>query len=515
MNAQSLPSSDLSSANWEQLRQMAEAETGMDLAGTRFPRLQEAVRKLLPAQSSSAELQRVMSQPDTRSRFLERLTVQLTIGESFFFRNEHHFRTLRETVIPAIVRDNADKRELRVWTAGCATGEEPYSMAILLDQILGSQTNWQVSILGTDLNPEFVERARQARYRQWSFRQTKIHQDRNYFTPEGDLFCLVPRVRNHVRFAYLNLVKDVYPSPLTGTLGLDLILFRNVAIYLKPEVTQAILQRFYQALRPGGWLLLGETELTQIPTQGFEARRFDQATFYQKGADRPSTIQPLSPMTMPVLATMLPSGGATISTVPTLPDWVPLPTPRNRRPDRQQTGTAAARSALDVTTNRETSTWDRIERCLSHRDFAEAERIIDRIPALSDRAAMRLRYLRQLLASAEIARARQMLDVCLKEEPMQIEVQLLNASFAEEAGDLGAAEQAYRRALYVDRNCPIAHFHLALVLQQKSDTAGAERSLRTALRLTETMAPHALVEYGEGVCHGRLKEMIALLISKS
>lgn len=98
---------------------------------------------------------------------------------------------------------------------------------------------------------------------------------------------------------------------------------------------------------------------------------------------------------------------------------------------------------------------------------------------------------------------------------MQIEVQLLNASFAEEAGDLGAAEQAYRRALYVDRNCPIAHFHLALVLQQKGDTAGAERSLRTALRLTETMAPHALVEYGEGVCYGRLKEMIALLISKS
>ena len=394
MNAQYLPSSDLSSANWDQLRQMAEAETGMDLAGSRFPRLQEAVRKLLPAQSSSAELQRVMSQPDTRTRFLERLTVQLTVGESFFFRNEHHFRTLRETVIPAIVRDNADRRELRIWTAGCATGEEPYSLAILLDQVLGAQSHWQISILGTDLNPEFLERARQARYRQWSFRQTNIHQDRNYFTQEGDLFCLVPRVRSCVRFAYLNLVKDVYPSPLTGTLGLDLILFRNVAIYLKPEVTRAILQRFHQALRPGGWLLLGETELNLMPTEGFEVRRFDQATFHQKATDRLSSTQPLSPPTVPVLATILPNSGAGIPTVPILPDWVPLPTPRSRRLDRPRPATTTARSSLAATATSETSTCDRIERCHSHRDFAEAERIIDRIPALADRAATRLRYLR-------------------------------------------------------------------------------------------------------------------------
>lgn len=167
------------------------------------------------------------------------------------------------------------------------------SLAILLDQRLRTQPpaisnrqwaigNGHVSILATDLNAEFLERARAGRYRDWSFRRTDIHHNPDYFHREGREYCLTKRIRDHVRFAYLNLVKDVYPSPLTGTLGLDLILFRNVAIYLKAEVTQAIIQRFHRALRPGGWLLLGETEVQTAPRDGFQVHRFGEATLFQK-----------------------------------------------------------------------------------------------------------------------------------------------------------------------------------------------------------------------------------------
>src|ERR1700681_1059759 len=207
----------VSTSQMEHLRRVAEAETGMDLAGTRFPRLQAAVERLL-AQRPGADLDRILARADEHAAFLENLTAELTVGESFFLRNEHHMRALREQVLPEILRDNADQREVRVWSAGCATGEEPYSLAILLDQFLADRGHWQVSILGTDLNLAFLERARQARYRQWSFRQTDIHQDPRYFSPEGEWFALSPKVRGHVRFAYLNLVKDVYPSALTGTL---------------------------------------------------------------------------------------------------------------------------------------------------------------------------------------------------------------------------------------------------------------------------------------------------------
>ena len=499
----------LDANTWEQLRQWAEAETGMDLSGTRFARLQDALRKVVPPRTTGADLNRSLSQPDSRARLLERLTGQLTIGESFFFRNENHFRALREQVIPEILRTNAEPRQIRMWTAGCATGEEPYSLAILLDMMLGTQASWNVSILGTDLNPEFLERAREACYRAWSFRQTDVHQNANYFTREGDSFRLASRVRDWVRFAYLNLVKDVYPSPLTGTLGLDLILFRNVAIYLKPEVTRAIIQRFHQALRPGGWLLLGETEVSAIPTDGFTVRRFDQATLHQKTCDSTAFTETLTPSALPVLATVGAKPDIAIPGVPSLPDWVPLPMRRTSQP-RGPASPVPSTLVLG-----QSSAWQQVERCLSQRDFTGAETLIERLSNKSDRANVRLRYVRALMSTADIARARRMLETCLREEPLLIEAQLLKASFAEEAGELEVAEQACRRALYIDRNCPMAHFHLALVQQQTGDLSGAQRSLRTTLKLVEGKEPHELVAYGEGVCYGRLREMISLLVSDS
>ena len=494
-------------SEWDRTRQWVESETGMDLSGSRFTRLRDAVAKSLGRSDSETVLRGILARPDQQAGFLERLTGQLTVGESFFFRNEHHFRVLRETVLPQILAENAARREVRIWSAGCATGEEPYSLAILLDQLLGRGSRWQVSVLGTDLNPEFLQRARKARYRQWSFRQTNIQQNREYFTFDGDTYSLVDRLREHVRFATLNLVKDVYPSPLTGTVGLDLILFRNVAIYLKPEVTAAILQRFYQALRPGGWLLLGETEVTSTDPGDFEVRRFEQATLYQKTSDRSScAVSDVASTIPPALAGVTLSSGFGLPNVPVLPEWVPLPCSR-----------AASSSETTLApggTSPEAMAWEQIERALTAGNLEDAERRVNRIPAIKQRASLRLRFVRSLLAHAEVARARRMLELCLKEEPLLLEAQLLKAGFAEEAGDLVAAEQACRRALYINPTAPMAHFHLALVLEQKGDGPGVARSLKTTLKLIEGKDPHALVEFGEGVCHGRLKEMISLVMSK-
>ena len=235
-------SKDSDATLWQRLRELAEAETGMDLSGSRLSRLRDATEKVLAAEKPAKHLQQILAHPNREEPFLDRLTAELTVGETFFFRNEHHFRALAEDVIPLILHENDTNKEIRVWTAGCSTGEEPYSVAILLDDLVADKEQWHVSILATDLNPEFLEQARLGRYRQWSFRGTDIHQDRTYFVRQGDEYHLVPKIREHVRFNYLNLVKDVFPSPLNGTLGLDLILFRNVAIYLKPAIVDAIVE---------------------------------------------------------------------------------------------------------------------------------------------------------------------------------------------------------------------------------------------------------------------------------
>jgi chemotaxis protein methyltransferase CheR len=380
-------------AAWERLRLCVEAETGMDFSGKRLERLQSAVRKAFPRRKTAADLEQLVARWDQQSSWLDQLAAELTVGESFFFRNEHHFHALREQVIPEILRDNADQREIRIWSAGCATGEEPYSLAILLDQILRDHSSWRVYILGTDVNHGFLERARQAWYRPWSFRHTTIHNDRTYFTPEADAFRLTPRVSQCVRFADLNLVKDVYPSPLTGTLGLDLILFRNVAIYLKPEVTQAIISRFRSALRPGGWLLLGETEVNLAPVGDFQARRFEQATFYQKPRNGSALTKGelLQPPPMPVLASISFRPEVLRPTVRSLPDWVPLPKarPRTNRPVGSKPS-AATGSAVSASSSA-AATWERVERLIAERNFDEAALAIGRIGIPNARAALRLR----------------------------------------------------------------------------------------------------------------------------
>jgi chemotaxis protein methyltransferase CheR len=518
MSSNDLSFAERSATDLERFRPWVEAETGMDFSGTRLCRLQAALAKILPSVSSSRRIDHLIANAQAKAAFLERLTAELTVGESFFFRNEHHFRALREDVLPDVLSTNLGTGEVRIWSAGCAAGEEPYSLAILVDQLQSGKAAGRVSILGTDLNPLFLERARTGCYRSWSFRQTDIHENQNYFCRRGDTFQIAPKFREQVRFAYLNLVKDVYPSALTGTYGLDLILFRNVAIYLKPEVTAIIIERFHQALRPGGWLLLGEAEVSLAPSRGFEVRRFGQATFHQKSpnSESPGDKFPLSPPVLagfPFLGGPNPTRGLNpaqappaIPEVPALPDWVPLPKKPNAAGKGFQSldGIRSLDAAADAG-------LARIERLLSAHEWDAAERAIANLGNKTQQANLRLRLAQELLKHAAMDRVRDLLDQCLKEQPFLIAAHLLRASLYEEAGELQRAEHAYRRALFVDRNSVMAHFHLGLILQQTGDAVGSERSFRTVRKLIAAKNPHDLVECGEGVCFGRLREMLQVV----
>lgn len=499
----------ITAQQWETLRGYLERETGMDFAGPRFSRLRSAVTKVLtlhPQWRLAGEHPEEQLPP----ALVELVTAELTVGESFFFRNHAHFDALRDHVLPAILAENAARREVRLWSAGCAAGEEPYSLAILLDQVLQGREPWHVSILGTDLNPEFLQRARQGWFRPWSFRHTQVHYDARYFRPRDGGYELSPRIREHVRFAYLNLVKDAFPSPLNGTVGMDLILFRNVAIYLKPEVTAVILRRFWDALRPGGWLLLGETELNQAEIAPFTVRRFASATFFQKSPSaQPSTLPALP---RPALADAGGWQGITVPVVPPVPDWVPLPSAGGSQtlsspPTPHVFGSesqVAAPSQIDAPRDRRAPVTATVAATSPGADLL----------AVADprqRAQARLKLAHSLLLQAQTAEAKRQVELSLQEDPLLVEAYILQVGLAEDAGDLAAAEHACRRALYLDRRCCLAHFHLSLVQQQQGDVAGAAKSLRTVRELIEQRDPHELVEYGDGMCYGRLRELIQML----
>lgn len=456
---------------WNDLRELLELETGMELSGSRSARLREAVTNVIRKHRLAPSL---LHDRAAHGRFVEHVAAELTVGESFFLRNEHHMQVLRETILPQIQQENQSRREIRIWSAGCACGEEPYSLAILLDELQSFQP-WKVSILGTDLNPAFLEKARAAKYRAWSFRQSNIHQDSRYFSPIPEGYQVRDHLREHVRFHYLNLVKDIYPSGLNGTLGLDLILFRNVAIYLKSEVTAAILRKMFQALRPGGWLLLGEIEVALTPEIGFEVHRFANVTIHRK----PLRASPVSAW-VPSISKPIPSPSA--SRIFSLPARTPVALPPAPLP--------SAKASIVPETNS------------------------PRVNHPAGQAA-RLQQARTFLQLAQTDQAREQLKLSLAEDPLCIEAYLLLGGLEEDAGELQRAEQSYRRALYLDRDCALIHFHLGLVLQQQGENQRGIQSLKTALLLATRHPPEELVRHGDGVCYGRLQEMVLMLTGDS
>jgi chemotaxis protein methyltransferase CheR len=214
------------------------------------------------------------------------LASHLTTGETYFFREPSVFTMLEEEILPALMRARQQHaRRLRFWSAGCATGEEPYSIAISINKVVPEMQNWHLTLLATDINPRFRQTASEGVYRQWSFRDTPPWITARYFSRQpGDRLAILPAIQNMVTFAYLNLVDDVYPSLLTNTTAMDVIFCRNVLMYLAPEQATKVVHRLYHALADGGWLIVSPSEASQALFASFQTVNIPGAILYQKRA---------------------------------------------------------------------------------------------------------------------------------------------------------------------------------------------------------------------------------------
>jgi chemotaxis protein methyltransferase CheR len=210
------------------------------------------------------------------------LMVELTVGETYFFRDTGQMLALEKHILPAVIEKNREKKTLRLWSAGCATGEEPYTLAILLCEILPDIARWDVSILATDINIKVLDLARQGRFREWSFRETDPDIRRRYFTAGQGGHLLVPRIRDMVHFTQLNLMENTYPSPVNRTQALDLILCRNVVIYFAATLQPKVMDSLARCLTPDGWLLLSAAESAGLVIPGLKPQVFEGAVVYRK-----------------------------------------------------------------------------------------------------------------------------------------------------------------------------------------------------------------------------------------
>ena len=239
-------------------------------------------------------IQHIISTPLNRES-IENLASNLTINETYFWREPQTFEALTLNLIPELIRrgNNGEKR-IRIWSAGCSSGEEPYSIAIALDSCIPDIQNWNISILATDINNLNIMKAKAGIYGQWSFRGTPLWLKEKYFIQKpANKFELISSIKAMVRFEYLNLSEDIYPSTINGTNAIDIIFCRNVLMYFNQDRFRQIARRLYNSLCNEGYLIVSASELSIQNFPDYQPVKLREMILYQK-SDKQKFGEPLS-----------------------------------------------------------------------------------------------------------------------------------------------------------------------------------------------------------------------------
>ncbi len=223
---------------------------------------------------------------------LDDFITELTVGETYFFRDPGQFDFIRRELLPAIRRRHGHDHALRAWSAGCASGEEGYSLAMLFEQELVDQ---RTTILATDISRAALARARMANYGPWSLRGDDGSLADRYFRRKGDRFVLADRIRQRVNFEYLNLALDHYPSLASGAWGMDIILCRNVLIYFDRETVRRVMRGLIESLADGGVLITGASDPLYQEEGSHEIMVTPVGVFYRRDRVRQGPVVIMTP----------------------------------------------------------------------------------------------------------------------------------------------------------------------------------------------------------------------------
>ncbi len=203
----------------------------------------------------------------------------LTITETYFFRNKSHFDLLQHHILPQIAQNSPEKK-LKIWSAGCSSGEEPYSIAMIIHELSVFFYGWKIEILGTDVNQTRLHQAKAGVYTERAIKMTSSYYLRKYFKLKDDLYHLNDNIKAMVDFRKFNLIHE--PYPLQEMKDYNIIFCRNVTIYFKKSSTERVIHNFYKSLKDDGCLLIGHSESLHNINDEFRLSEKDGVYYYLK-----------------------------------------------------------------------------------------------------------------------------------------------------------------------------------------------------------------------------------------
>lgn len=457
----------------ERLSEVLAARTGLHFPTERWGDLERGIAAAAPifgmpdAQSCAHWL---LSAHLTRSQ-IEVLASHLTVGETYFFRDERSFEVLEEHILPELLHARASgERRLRIWSAGCCTGEEAYSIAMLVDRLIPNPRDWNVSILATDINPAFLRKAAEGVYGEWSFRGTPAWIRERYFKQgTNSRFELQPLMRKRVTFSYLNLADDVYPSLTNNTNAMDVIFCRNVLMYFSAEQAKKVVENLRRSLVDGGWLIVSPVETSSSLFSSFTAIDFAGAILYRRLAKTHS----------PTLVSAYPAATPSLS-----PETWPVEFP-------------VVDAALATALHDARSTADQPDMRAGEAPLHEVN--TGEAPSCTARACAN---------QGKLAEAALWCEKAIAADRLNPANQYLLATIQWELGQDDAATQSLTRALYIDPDFVLAHFALGNLRLSQSRRREANRHFDNALMLLRAHPHDEPLPESEGLTAGRLTEII-------
>jgi chemotaxis protein methyltransferase CheR len=438
------------------------------------------------------------------NRVWDQLVSALTVGETYFFRNSGHFDALARHILPEImVQRERFGRRIRIWSAGCATGEEPYSVAILLKELIPDLESWKISILATDINRDALRKAQEGLYGTWSFRSVEKRIQDAYFHLSGDKqFAIADTIKRMVTFDYLNLVGDPYPALVNDTNAMDVILCRNVTIYFKLEVTQKVLDNFYNCLTEGGWLIPGAAEPNLVSYREFDPKNFPGAVVYQKRAQAAPEVRP------------------THTFLPQTPTFMALsPVVEARPPEPPQAATvqmekrALSPQSSDGDLSKELPPLpDAYQMALELLQAGEADAALVKLQEKLDQDAdfVPAYYTvgKVYANKGYLEQAQHWCEKAIQKDKLHPEPYYTLSMIYQQHGVLDMAVDTLKKAIYLDREFVLAHYNLAQLYLHQGEKASARKSLGNVQRLLEGKPRDEPVPEGDGLVVGRLLELV-------
>ncbi len=482
----------LSPTDFDRYRAIVRQRAGIEIPDARKTDLEKGVLAALELTGASdpGTLYELLAEKGPRgTAAFEAMVPSITINETHFFRNRPQMKALETEILPQLIEASRETRRLRIWSAACSSGEEPYSLAILIDRLLPDRDNWDVLIHGTDIDPMALQKAHTGLYGNWSFREVPQDVKEEYFTKADEhRFELSPKIRRMVRFSRLNLVDDPYPSPETVTDRMDLVVCRNVLIYFREEAIQRIVDRFHDSLVDGGWLVVGHAEPSQEIFHRYQVANYPGTIVYRKSRNAQQG-KPVEPLKRPEPAVRSPQSAVPKPAVnkPLPTPWKPLPGPRRPSPAR-----ASVRTLRPVGGKQAAGPVPKGGPADEAFALFESGRSGEAINKLGELAAgspkdNRAPYLLAKIFASKVrfAEAEKWIDVAIANRELAPEAHYLRGIVLQEQGRLDDALEAFRRSVFLDHTFALGHFAAAGVFGRTGQAARAQKSLATVAELLD------------------------------